>query len=135
MLQAGRPSTTCDVAQSRQFMKKGKKEKNEWIKEKEKLIVVSCTWNIRPSPNKNQESQIQKKMCWKNCININDTSNLEPKANPFKTILTWEEMLQAGKPSTTCNVVQSRLFKKKRKNERKKQKKNWLSYYALEKFV
>ena len=37
-----------------------KKRKNEWIKEKEKLIVISCTWKFWLSPNKNQESQILK---------------------------------------------------------------------------
>ena len=31
-------------------------------KKKEKLIVMSCTWKIRLSPNENQESQIQKKI-------------------------------------------------------------------------
>ena len=35
-----------------------KKEK----KEQKKLIVMSCTWKIRLSPNENQESQF-KKMC------------------------------------------------------------------------
>ena len=35
-------------------------KKNEWIREKEKLIVMSCTWKIRLSLNENQENQIQK---------------------------------------------------------------------------
>ena len=30
-------------------------------KKKERLIVMSCTWKIRLSPNENQESQIEKK--------------------------------------------------------------------------
>ena len=57
----------------------------------------------------------------------NDTSNLEPKANPFKTILIWEEMLQAGSPSMACVVARSRQTmrtktRKKQKEKRKKQK-------------
>ena len=58
-------------------------------------------------------------------LNRNDTSNLEPKANPFKTILIWEEMLQAGRPSTTCDIAQSGPFKKREKkwmNKRIKRK-------------
>ena len=53
MLQAGSQSTTCDVAQSRPFKKKR-------IKEKEKLIVMSCTWKIRLSLNENQEKMLKK---------------------------------------------------------------------------
>ena len=36
---------------------KNKRRKKE---EKKKLIVMSCTWKIRLSPNENQESQVQK---------------------------------------------------------------------------
>ena len=55
MLQLGRPSVVCIVARSRQIIWIEKKRK------KEKLIVMSCTWKIRLSLNKNQESWIQKK--------------------------------------------------------------------------
>ena len=46
-----------------------------------------------------------------------DTTNLKPKGQLFQTILTWEDMLQARRPSTTCDVAQSGPFKKKKKNE------------------
>ena len=59
-------------------------------------------------------------------LDRNDTSNLEPKVNPFKTILIWEKMLQAGRPSTTCDVAQSRPFKKKRKKKRMNKRKRKL---------
>ena len=41
-----------------------KKEKNEWIKEKEKLIVILCTWEIRSSPNINRKND-------EKCVNTN----------------------------------------------------------------
>ena len=47
-------------------------KKNEWIKEKEKLIVMSCTWKVRLSLNENQESKkkcVEKMM--KKCVNTN----------------------------------------------------------------
>ena len=60
--------------------------------------------------------------------------NLEPKANPFKTVLVWEEMPQAGGPSRICIVAQSRQIVRMKKKWKKEQKKNWLSCHALEKF-
>ena len=50
-----------------------------------------------------------------------------------KQILTWEEMLQLGRPFMVCVVARSRQTMKKNKKQ-KKQKKNWLSCHALEKF-
>ena len=52
----------------------------------------------------------------------NDTSNLEPKANPSKTIPTLEMMLQLGRPSMAYVVARSRQIvrMKKEKTQRKK---------------
>ena len=63
MLQLGKPSMAYVIARSKQIVRIKEKEKTQ---QKEKLIVMSCTWKIWLSPNENQESQIQKKMCWKN---------------------------------------------------------------------
>ena len=52
-------------------------------------------------------------------LDKNDTSNLEPKANPSKTILTLEMMIQLGKSSMAYVVTRSRQIvrvKKKEKN-------------------
>ena len=61
VLQSGKSSMARVVVRNRWIMRTKKKE------QKEKLIVMSCTWKIRLSLNENQESQIQK-MCWKTAI-------------------------------------------------------------------
>ena len=53
-------------------------------------------------------------------LDRNDMSSLEPKANPFKTILIWEEMLRVGSPSMICVVARSRQTIRMKKKERKK---------------
>ena len=53
-------------------------------------------------------------------LNRNDINNFGPKDQPFKTILTWEKMLQFGRPSMKCIVVRSRqtMGKKKKKTNK-----------------
>ena len=63
-------------------------------------------------------------------LDKNDINNFGPKSQPFKTILTWEEMLQSERSSMICVVARSRQTMR----TKKKQKKNWLSCHALEKF-
>ena len=53
-------------------------------------------------------------------LDINDTSNHEPKASPFKMVIIWEEILQAGSPSIVCVVPEvDKPREKKNKNKRK----------------
>ena len=54
MLQLGGPFMACIVARSRKIVKKSEKKE-----EKEKLIVMSCTWKIRSALNNNQEKTLQ----------------------------------------------------------------------------
>ena len=65
-------------------------------------------------------------------LDKNDTSNLEPKANPFKTVLIRKEMLQAGSPSMICVVARSRQTMRTKKKT--KEKLIVMSCHALEKF-
>ena len=66
MLQSERSSMLYVVAQSRQTMRTRKRKRNKKIKEK--LIVMSCTWKIRLSLNKNQEAKFKKNLKkMKNC--------------------------------------------------------------------
>ena len=59
-------------------------------------------------------------------LDRNDVNNSWTK-NPFKTILTWEEMLQSERSSMICVVARSR--------QTMRTKKNWLSCHALEKKI
>ena len=47
-------------------------------------------------------------------LDKNDINNFGPKGQPFKTILTWEEMLQLGRSSMAYIVARSRQIMKKR---------------------
>ena len=56
-------------------------------------------------------------------LDRNDTSNLEPKTNPSKTIPTLEMLLELGRPFMTYVVARSRqivrMKKRKKHNKRK----------------
>ena len=55
--------------------------------------------------------------------NRNDINNFGPKGQPFKTILTWEEMFQSDKSSMICVVAWSRQTMRMRKTKKQKNKK------------
>ena len=51
-------------------------------------------------------------------LDKNDINNFGPKGQPFKTILTWEETLQLGRPSMAYIIARSRQIVKKRTKEK-----------------
>ena len=51
-------------------------------------------------------------------VDRNDINNFGPKGQSFKTILTWEEMLQLERPSMAYIVARSRQIVKKRTKEK-----------------
>ena len=75
-------------------------------------------------------------------LDRNDINNFGPKGQPFKTILTWEEMLQSERSSMICIVARSRQTmrtikrksKKKKTKTKEKEKLIVMSCHALEKF-
>ena len=75
MFQLGRPSMIYVVARSRQIMRIKKEKKN-----KEKLIVMSCTWKIWSSLNENQEKMLIK--WWK----ITKTQIISPLARNYSSV-------------------------------------------------
>ena len=51
-------------------------------------------------------------------LDRNDINNFGPKGQPFKTILTWEEMLQSERSSMICIVARSRQTMRTRKEKK-----------------
>ena len=47
-------------------------------------------------------------------------TTLDPKVNPFKTILTWGKMLQLGRSSMICVVTRSRQTMRTKKKHKTK---------------
>ena len=72
----------------------------------------------------NQKSPISRERFWAIIFSLdrNNINNFGPIGQLYKTILTWEEMLQSERSSMICVVARSRQTMKTRK--RKKQKKN-----------
>ena len=62
-------------------------------------------------------------------LDRNDINNFGPKGQLFKTILTWEEMLQSKRSFMICIVARSRrtMRMRKEKKNKRKEKKNRLS--------
>ena len=62
-------------------------------------------------------------------LNRNDVNNPWTKRRPlFKTILTWEVVLQSGRPSMAYVVARSRRIMRTKKMNKKK---NWLSCHVM----
>ena len=56
-------------------------------------------------------------------LDRNDINNFGPKSQSFKTILTWEEMLQSERSSMICIVSRSRQTMRTRKSKKRTKEK------------